>query len=121
MILSIDFSSEIPIYRQIYQAVVIAVGDGELKPGERLPAVRALADEAGINMMTVHKAYQLLKQDGFIETDRRTGVRVRASGEAPLGEEDRNQLKFLLSKMRLAGLTDTRIEALVRELLQEGI
>ena len=74
MILRLDFSNEIPIYMQIRNQIVTGIADGGLKPGERLPAIRALADESGINMMTVSKAYQLLKQEGYIAADRRSGA-----------------------------------------------
>ena len=52
MLLRLDFHSDVPIYQQIRNQVVAAIASGELKPGERLPTVRALAEEAGINMMT---------------------------------------------------------------------
>ena len=43
-------------------------------PGERLPAIRALAEQCGVNMMTVSKAYSLLRQEGYITADRRGGT-----------------------------------------------
>lgn len=77
MILHLDFSAEDPIYRQIRDQVVAGIASGQLKPGEKLPTVRALAEEAGINMMTVSRAYQLLKSEGYITTGRRDGAMVR--------------------------------------------
>ena len=62
MLLSLDFSSDIPIYQQIRNQIIIAISDGKLLPGDQLPTIRNLADQSGINMMTVSKAYQLLKQ-----------------------------------------------------------
>ena len=76
MLIQMDFNSEVPIYRQIRDQIVRGIADGALLPGERLPSVRALADETGINMMTVSKAYQLLKQEGYIELGRRSGAVV---------------------------------------------
>lgn len=70
MLLQLDFSSDVPIYQQIRNQVVLAIASGRLEPGEKLPTIRALAEEAGINMMTASKAYQLLKQEGYITTDR---------------------------------------------------
>ena len=75
MLFRLDFQSAVPIYRQIRDQVVLAVAQGELTPGERLPTTRALAEDAGVNVMTVSKAYQLLKQEGYITTDRRSGAR----------------------------------------------
>ena len=77
MVISINDASEIPIYQQIRNQIVLGISDGRLAPGEQLPTVRALAEEIGINSMTVSKAYTLLKQEGYIYTDRRSGARVR--------------------------------------------
>ena len=48
----------------------------ELKAQEKLPTVRQLAAEAGVNTMTVNKAYQILKAEGYIKIDRRHGAVV---------------------------------------------
>lgn len=74
MILKLDFSSDIPIYQQIRNQIVLSVADGTIRPGEKLPSMRTLAAESGINMMTVNKAYQLLKQEGYLIIDRRNGA-----------------------------------------------
>ncbi|WP_346912397.1 GntR family transcriptional regulator [Clostridium sp.] len=74
MILKIDFDSEIPIYIQIKNQVVEGIARGELEEGEELPSVRGLADDIGVNMHTVNKAYSLLKDEGYIKIDRRKGA-----------------------------------------------
>ncbi len=71
MLLRIDFSSETPIFQQIRNQIVLGIAEGRLPPGEKLPTIRGLSSEIGINMMTVNKAYQLLKQEGYIIADRR--------------------------------------------------
>ena len=106
MLFRLDFQSAVPIYRQIRDQVVLAVAEGELAPGERLPTTRALAEDAGVNVMTVSKAYQLLKAEGYLVTDRRAGAVVCApSGKAALSEEQTARLKLLAGEARLAGLT----------------
>lgn len=77
MIIKIDVSGEIPIYVQLRNEIVKGIGRGEFADGEALPTVRRLASELGVNTMTVSKAYQSLKAEGFIETDRRRGAVVR--------------------------------------------
>lgn len=84
MLFRLDFQSAVPIYRQIRDQVVLAVAQGELTPGERLPTTRALAEDAGVNVMTVSKAYQLLKAEGYLVTDRRAGP-----SSAPRGARQR--------------------------------
>lgn len=76
MIISLDTSSSIPIYVQLRNQIVTGIGKGELKAGENLPTVRQLAQDAGVNTMTVNKTYQILKAEGFIEIDRRKGATV---------------------------------------------
>ena len=62
MLLHLEFDSDIPIYQQIRDQIVVGIADGHLRPGQQLPTIRALAAETGVNMMTVSKAYQILKQ-----------------------------------------------------------
>ena len=76
MLLQLDFTNDTPIYKQIHDQFVLGIANGRLLPGEKLPAIRVLANETGINMMTVNKAYQLLKQEGHISSDRRGGTVV---------------------------------------------
>lgn len=103
MLLRLDFSSDIPIYQQLRNQVVSAIASGELGPGERLPTVRALAEECGVNMMTVSKAYQVLKAEGYITTGRRGGAVVRLP-ETGVGPETLEGLRLRLCELRLAGL-----------------
>ena len=74
MILSLDMASDIPIYQQIYDGIVLGIASGKLLEGESLPSVRQLAVEIGVNIHTVNKAYNLLRQDGFIQMRRREGA-----------------------------------------------
>lgn len=107
MLFRLDFQSEVPIYRQIRDQVVLAVAQGQLAPGERLPTTRALAEDAGINVMTVSKAYQLLKSEGYLAADRRSGAVVcTPPGQTrQLTARQLAQLQLLAGEARLAGLT----------------
>ena len=83
MLLSFDFASDVPLYQQLRNQIVLGIASGRLRPGERLPTVRALAEESGVNTMTVSKAYQLLKAEGYLTTDRRSGTVIAAPGGGP--------------------------------------
>lgn len=84
MLIEIDFSSEQAIYMQLHNQIVIAIAKEELKDGESLPSVRQMADELGVNMHTVNKAYSILKQEGYLKLDRRTGAVIcLESGSKP--------------------------------------
>jgi len=80
MFLEIDTASDVPIYQQIYDGVVVGIASGELKDGDQLPTSRQLAEDIGINMHTVNKSYALLKQDGFISLQRRNGAIITQRG-----------------------------------------
>lgn len=92
MLLRIDFESEIPIYVQIKSAIVQGIAKNELLPGDSLPSVRQLAEDIGVNMHTVNKAYALLKADDFITMDRRKGAVIN-DREKKATEEYINELK----------------------------
>lgn len=107
MLLKLDFSLDTPIYLQIRNQIVLGIANGELNPGEKLPPIRTLASETGINTMTVNKAYHLLKQEGYLITDRRSGAMInpaRAAGEHPSLTEH-PQLKLLLSEFFMNGIS----------------
>ena len=124
MILNFDFGSSVPLYMQLRNQVVIGIAEGRLVPGEKLPTIRALAEESGINMMTVSKAYQLLKQEGYILTDRRSGA-VVAQRETVTGstvpEETVEALRLRLSELRLAGMNREDVLKLCERLFDEGV
>lgn len=66
----------LPIYRQIVDQVRRHVAGGQLRAGDELPSVRALAAEHAINPMTVSKAYTLLEAEGLLERRRGLGMVV---------------------------------------------
>lgn len=107
MIISINEMSEIPIYQQIRNQIVQGISDGRLSPGEQLPTVRGLAEEIGINSMTVNKAYSLLKQEGYIFADRRSGARVRKEFVVTkeLSEKSKELLQQIISEAKVSGMT----------------
>ena len=117
MVIWIDEFSDVPIYLQIRNQIVMGISDGKLTAGEQLPTVRALAMEMGVNTMTVSKAYQLLKTEGYILTDRKNGARVRYEIEqrGRISDADKNELKRIVSEARLSGVTKKDIHSMVDE------
>ena len=98
MLLRLDFASDAPIYRQIRDQLVLGIAGGSLRAGEKLPPIRTLAFETGVNMMTINKAYQLLKSEGYITADRRGGTVVAQRGECSCAETEKEKL---LEELRL--------------------
>ncbi|MBA2870075.1 DNA-binding transcriptional regulator YhcF (GntR family) [Anoxybacillus calidus] len=78
MFIELDFESDIPIYMQLVHAIIEGIATRELKPGDELPPVRTLAADLGVNMLTVNKAYQHLKQLGFIQIHRKKGAVINS-------------------------------------------
>ncbi|MBR1798247.1 MAG: GntR family transcriptional regulator [Clostridiales bacterium] len=117
MIIRIDEYSDVPIYLQIRNQIVMGISSGELKAGEQLPTVRALALEIGINTMTVSKTYQLLKSEGYIMTDRKNGARVRKNiaQSGVISEENKTELRRIVSECRLAGVAKSELNKLIDE------
>jgi DNA-binding transcriptional regulator YhcF (GntR family) len=105
MVLKLDFSGESPIYRQIHDQMVMGIAGGKLRPGEKLPTVRALAVETGVNAMTVNKAYQTLKAEGYIVTDRRGGTAV--AGNTERADEGRifDAIRLPAAEAKLSGMS----------------
>ena len=85
MILSIDQTSSEPIYVQIRSQIVGAIARGELRPGDRLPSVRALASDLGVNLHTVNKAYAVLRDEGHLVMRGRNGAQVADFSQAASG------------------------------------
>ncbi|WP_431036709.1 GntR family transcriptional regulator [Streptomyces sp. P6-2-1] len=76
MLFRTDPSSQVPLGEQIAASVRAALAEGSLSPGERLPAARALADSLDVNVHTVLRGYQRLRDEGLIELRRGRGAVV---------------------------------------------
>lgn len=91
MVLKIDFNSEEAIYIQLRNQIIVGIATSQIEEGQSLPSVRQLADNIGINMHTVNKAYTVLKQDGFVKLDRRKGAYVSVDCDKCLAKEELKQ------------------------------
>lgn len=72
----LDPTTAEPIYRQLYWRFRNAIAEGLLKPGERVPAARALAQELGLARGTIESAYSLLTAEGYLEARGQAGTVV---------------------------------------------
>ena len=106
MIIELDMNSSTPIYVQLRNQIVMGIGRGELKLGESLPTVRQLAQDIGVNTMTVNKAYQILKTEGYIKIDRRHGAIVSDNIDMDIvfREKLENELELLLAGAAINGM-----------------
>jgi GntR family transcriptional regulator len=74
--LRLDFETGQPAYLQIARQLARQASSGRLRQGQRLPAVRSLADQLGLNFNTVARAYRVLQRRGVISTQRGRGTYV---------------------------------------------
>lgn len=95
--------SAVPIYEQIKNAIRDEILKGNLKAGEKLPSVRAMARELSISILTVKKAYDELETEGFIES--RQGLGTFVGKEDPnlkLEEKQKKLEESLLSAISIS-------------------
>ena len=123
MLIDIDPDSESPLYQQLRDQVVRAIADGTLHPGDGLASVRQLAVQFGINSATVGKGYELLRQEGFVRTSRRSGsVVARGPADEPtpgFSEGWTERLRTLLAEAVAHGMPDDGILAATDALLTD--
>ena len=117
MYIEIDFSSDEAIYQQLCNQIIQGIAMSRLVDGEVLPSVRQMAEDIGINMHTVNKAYTVLKQEGFVKVDRRRGavVSVHADKEKAL-DQIRRDMRAVLAEARCRNLSREDVHRLVDEI-----
>ena len=81
IMVEIDFNSEEALYMQLRNQIIMGIANSMVQEGESLPSVRDLAEQVGINMHTVNKAYAMLRNEGYLILDRRKGAVVQVEME----------------------------------------
>ena len=116
MFLEIDFNSEEALYIQLRNQIIIGIATNQFQEGDTLPSVRQLADNIGINMHTVNKAYSVLKQEGFIQLDRRRGAVIALNMDKLRAiEEMQENLNVVLARAICKGVTEEEAHQAVSE------
>ena len=89
----LDYSSGVAVYRQIIDQIIFGIASGQLKLGEQLPTVRALAVELKVNLNTVSKAYKELEIKNILETQQGTGTFINKTENVVSEKEREDKLK----------------------------
>lgn len=117
MILKIDFESEEALYVQLCNQIIMGIATEMLHEGDSLPSVRQLADDIGINMHTVNKAYAVLKEEGFLRVDHRRGAVIELDMDKI---REMNEMKRELARLIARGIckdiSRTEVHALVDQI-----
>lgn len=117
MIMKIDFESEEAIYIQLRNQIIIGIATDRIREGDSLPSVRQLAENIGINMHTVNKAYSVLRQEGFIKLDRRRGAVISLDADKIRAiNELREDMSVLLARGICKNISREEAHSLVDEI-----
>ena len=102
-----------PIYEQISNQIKIMIMDGTLKEGEAIPSIRSMAKSLHISVLTVQRAYDMLQEDGFIETTTGKGCFVLSQNpEFYLEEKQKKIEQHLTEAIELAKISGINLETL---------
>lgn len=120
MFIEIDFNSGEALYLQLRNQIILGIATARYQEGDALPSVRALADEIGINMHTVNKAYAVLKNEGFVQMDRRKGAVIALNADKPGSlEEIERILRVTLARASCRGVSREEIHAMIDDIYEE--
>ena len=112
------FTEDRPIWQQLMEQITLMILNGGYPPGSRLPAVRDLASEAGVNPNTMQRAFAELERNGLVMAQRTSGRVVTENME--MISEVRNklareQIREFIDKMKKLGFEKKEILSLLEE------
>lgn len=119
---TVNFQSRTPVYQQLYDNVVRLASMGVLKSHTKLPPVRVLATNLGINPNTVSKAYKMLEADGYIYSTvgRGSFVSDKLGQDEAEKLEAKQELKKALQKVYKSGVTKEQVDLMVETVFNGG-
>ncbi|HAR92279.1 MAG TPA: GntR family transcriptional regulator [Eubacterium sp.] len=119
--ITINFQSRTPIYQQIYDDIVRLIALGVLKADTKLPTVRSLAVETGINPNTVSKAYKMLEMDGitYSVVGKGSFVSDKLSQSDAIKAREEEKIKKVISEAYKNGFNKNDIIVIVNKVMEE--
>ena len=120
MFIEIDFNSDEAIYMQLRNQIIMGIATAQFQEGDMLPSVRQLAENIGINMHTVNKAYTVLKQEGYVKVDRRRGAMIAIDIDKMQAlNEVRREMQVTLAKASCKNISREEVHALIDEIYED--
>ena len=120
MIIEIDFNSDEALYLQLRNQIILGIATARFREGDILPSVRQLADNIGINMHTVNKAYSVLRQEGFVKVDRRRGAIIAIDiDKIQAVKEMRETLQVIIAEALCKNISREEVHALIDEIYKD--
>ena len=120
--ITIDYKSRVPIYDQITGGIIRLKALGVLKAGDKLPSVRVMAIDLGINPNTVQRAYNILEADGVIYSVAGKGSFISGDNKAAdaILSAAKNTFRQAVEQARQAGLDETTLKQLIDTTFKGG-
>ncbi len=124
MQMSVDYHSDIPVYKQIVRAIEDAILSNELKKEDELPSVRKLALDIKVNPNTIAKAYFVLQSKGYVHS--KPGIGYRVANPSKLSLEERLKeldkiLERIVIKMSEFGLSKEEIKKRTSQIVKKAL
>lgn len=120
MIIEIDFQSEEALYMQLRNQIILGIATSVIREGDTLPSVRQMAEDIGINMHTVNKAYTVLRQEGYVRVDRRRGAVIAVDSDRnDTRVELKKELKVILAKSSCKNISKEEMHEMIEEIYRE--
>lgn len=120
MIVTIDFNSDEALYIQLRNQIILSIAMAQIREGDNLPSVRELAEDIGINMHTVNKAYTILKQEGYLKLDRRKGAVISLDYDKIQAiEELKEQMRVILAQAICKNISCEEVYQVVESIFKE--
>jgi GntR family transcriptional regulator len=115
--LSLNYRDSRPIYEQIRDGLKKLIVSGAMSPDEKLPSVRALAQQLSINPNTIQRAYNELESEGFIYSIPGKGSFAAAvvDGGESRKQELKEKIREMAAELRYLGVGEEELAALVKE------
>jgi GntR family transcriptional regulator len=113
MLFRVDQASGVPIFDQLAASVRAELARGTLRAGDRLPSAREVAAALQVNIHTVLRAYQDLRDEGLVDLRRGRGAVV--TDNAGLSPELLDDIQALVAEARRLGVGLGTLTALLRE------
>ena len=120
MYITIDFNSNEAIYVQLCNQIIMQIATEQIREGDNLPSVREMADNIGINMHAVKKAYSILKQQGYLTLDRRKGAVISLNPDKYKAMmELQNTLRVLMAQAICKDISRDEVHDLIDVIFDE--
>lgn len=120
MFITLHPESDVPVFQQIHDEIVLAIARGQLSDGDKLDPVRRVAKDIGINPATVKKAYDLLVSEDLVKTAGRSGSIVRPGARTTAQEKQlEEQLSRIVALARAEGFSPDELHARLSSTLND--